>query len=162
MKYPPNIIEFYQHESLDSENRSLNEIWNFSDEDLMHGHDWVQWLFPLENESAFNPDAPILRPIDITIFNKSVEIQENLRTSFFRFLKMLNLRWEDDKVLGESDVWFFKTVNHNWLRFTRVIKSLTVLGLKKEATAFYSFLSHNVEKNEETMESHNFWRKALD
>jgi hypothetical protein len=38
-----------------------------------------------------------------------------------------------------ADVWTMP--NHNWLRITRILRSLTLLGLEREAQALYACLS---------------------
>jgi len=51
----PMIIDFYENAGPDSEGRYLEEIWAWSDDDLMAEHDWIQWLFPTDHESDFIP-----------------------------------------------------------------------------------------------------------
>ena len=53
------------------------------------------------------------------------------------------------------DIWM--RLNHNWLRFTRILKSLTMLGLNDEAMAFFRFL----EKKLGNVPSMDYWRKAV-
>jgi hypothetical protein len=48
------IIDFYRKTSPDSEGRYLEEIWAWSDDELMAEHDWIQRLFPTDHPSAFN------------------------------------------------------------------------------------------------------------
>jgi Opioid growth factor receptor (OGFr) conserved region len=45
---------------VDSEGRKLAEIWAWDFEELECAHDYIQWLFPLMEVSAFNPDAPLV------------------------------------------------------------------------------------------------------
>jgi hypothetical protein len=52
------LTEFYQGTGLDTEGRTLAQIWAFSDEAMEDDHDFIQWLFPLREPSRFNPDAP--------------------------------------------------------------------------------------------------------
>jgi len=155
-----SITAFYQNAGRDIEGRSLEEIWALSDDELMHGHDWIQWLFPTAEESAFNPDAPLLSSSDITICRSHPVIQNNLRTSFYRWLKVLGLTWEDGKISGNGETWVFRTQNHNWLRFSRVIRSLSTLGLRDEAERFCAFaLDHTDPTDSE--DSRAYWKAAL-
>ena len=48
-------------------------------------------------------------------------------------------------------------LNHNWLRFTRILKSLTILGLNDEAMEFFKFLQRKVGN----VQSMSYWRKAV-
>lgn len=155
------ITEFYLNAAPDTEGRYIEQIWQMSDEELLHGHDWVQWLFPLAEESMFNPDAPLLKSHDVIVFKSNPTIRGNLESSFFRFLKVLGLSWEEGKVVGNGDTWIFKTPNHNWLRFTRVIKSLSLCGLPDEALGLYDFLVQNTD-SEQSKDSRPYWKAALE
>jgi hypothetical protein len=58
-------------------------------------------------------------------------------------------------------VWAFP--NHNWLRITRVLRSLWLLGMKKEALAFFErletfYASRRFPIGNDTFE---FWKKAV-
>ena len=129
------VIEFYQGEGRDSEGRTLEEIWGMSDEELMHSHDVIQWLFQLNQESAFNPDAPILTSNDIVLFRLSPQLRENTLTSFHRFLNVLGLSFGDGSVQETKDVGLWAAPNHNWLRITRILRSSSLLGHEEEAKA---------------------------
>jgi hypothetical protein len=133
------VIEFYQGEGRDSEGRTLEEIWGMSDEELMHNDDVIQWLFPLDQESSFNPDAPLLTGRDIVLFRLSPQLRENTLTSFHRFLAVLGLSFEDDSVKETKDVGLWAAPNHNWLRITRILRSSSLLGNEAEAKALLQF-----------------------
>jgi hypothetical protein len=133
------VIEFYQGEGRDSEGRTLEEIWGMSDEELMHSHDVIQWLFQLNQESAFNPDAPILTSNDIVLFRLSPQLRENTLTSFHRFLAVLGLSFGDGQVQETKDVGLWAGPNHNWLRITRILRSSLLLGHEEEAKALLDF-----------------------
>jgi len=154
------IIDFYQNAGPDSEGRYLEEIWAWSDDTLMAEHDWVQWLFPTDHESAFNPDAPILKDRDIAVFRANPELRRNIETSFHRWLKVLGLKWDEGRVVGNGDTYVFKTENHNWLRFSRVIRSLSLLGLREEAEAFLAFVLENTDPRL-SKDSRGYWTDAL-
>jgi len=162
------ITTFYQLAGTDSEGRMLEELWQMSDEELMHHHDVIQWLFPLDKESSFNPDAPVLTAKDIQIFQKSDELRSHLETSFYRFMKVVGVTCEkgDDGKLhrlvflpSSKLTYVWSTPNHNWLRFTRIIRSLTILGNPELARTFLQFCEENVVVPE-AKESLEYWRKA--
>ena len=67
------------------------------------------------------------------------------------------LQLEDRK----PNVW--SGLNHNWLRITRVLRSLTLLDLKAEANEFFALLTElrdtgTVAINDETW---RYWKKAV-
>lgn len=78
MKYTSKIIEFYSLRIPDNRNRLLIDIWHQNDNWLEVTHDYIQWLFPLKEESQFNENAPILKIEDISEFSTSPFLKENL------------------------------------------------------------------------------------
>ncbi len=137
------LLAFYRGEGRDSEGRRLEEIWTWDDNDLEMVHDFIQWLFPLPERSHYNPDAPLLTEQDIRAFRGDPALPARLRRSLERMLRFLGLVLTDDGTVSEGDnfaarvpeVWAH--FNHNWLRITRVLRSLTLLGLEDLARAFY-------------------------
>jgi hypothetical protein len=139
------LLDFYRGEATDVEGRSLRDVWSWDDNRLEEVHDFIQWLFPLPEPSRFNPDAPLLTPEDIAAFRADERLRANLRTSFDRILTFLGLSWEDGAVVEgptfaarAPDVW--SAPNHNWLRISRILRSLTLLGLGDEAAALFARL----------------------
>lgn len=140
------LLDFYREKRPDSEGRSLKEILDWPDDDLEAVHDFIQWLFPLPEPSQFNPDAPLLTTKDIQVFKSDPTLQANLMKSFERILAFLGFSLaEDGKVVeGENfparipDVWAMP--NHNWLRITRILRSMTLLGMEVQAQALYDRL----------------------
>lgn len=142
-----HLLEFYRCNRTDSEGRLLKDIWTWNDEELEEVHDYIQWLFPLEEPSQFNPDAPLLSENDIAAFKSDQLLQANLTNSFQRILTFLGLTVTGDGKVIEgdnfsqriADVWAWP--NHNWLRISRILRSLTLLGMGVQAKAFYEQLS---------------------
>jgi Opioid growth factor receptor (OGFr) conserved region len=138
------LVEFYRGTAPDAEGRTLANLWAFSDREMEAAHDFIQWMFPLREPSRFNPDAPLVTDADVAEFQADPALRDSLRRSFGRFLAFLGLVIEGGRVLGgadfarKSEVWRYP--NHNWLRITRVLASLRMLGLEDEARAFFAFL----------------------
>lgn len=140
------VTNFYSGEGVDAAGRRIDEIWNWDDEQLEDVHDYIQWLFPTPTQSAFNSNAPVLTEADIETFRGSQPLKDRLRKSFLRFLRFLGLTLTEDAHVAEAsnfeerrlDVWEFE--NHNWLRITRVLMSLRMLGLENEARTFFAWL----------------------
>ncbi len=86
------LIDFYRGEAADSEGRTLEEIlgWDYIRLELVH--DFVQWLFPLDEPSAFNPDAPLLTNDDIAAFRRIPPLRENLMRAFEKMLGFYGFR----------------------------------------------------------------------
>jgi hypothetical protein len=141
------LTDFYRGEATDVEGRTIDQIWAWDDEQLEEVHDYIQWLFPTATRSAYHPNAPVLTNGDITVFRASSELCHRLRRSFIRFLHFVGLVTSDDGRVIEGanfderreDIWIYE--NHNWLRVSRVLESLQVLGLEDEANAFLGWLN---------------------
>src|SRR5262245_12275877 len=141
------LLDFYRGAAPDVEGRLLSDIWAWGDEELEDVHDFIQWLFPLPEPSQFNADAPLLTPDDIEAFHADPALRANLRRSFGRILTFLGLERKESGEVVEGpnfaarapDVW--ARPNHNWLRITRILRSLSLLGLRPEAEALYARLA---------------------
>lgn len=59
-KPEPIIVAFYRNQRPDSQRRMIEDIWLWDYQKLEYTHDYIQWLFPLQQKSRFNPDAPLL------------------------------------------------------------------------------------------------------
>jgi len=152
-----DLIGFYLDEQPNPEGRTLSGIWAMSDDELMDTHDVVQWLFPLPDKSQFNPSAPLLTPRHRELFLEDPRLKRNLLKSFHRFLGVFGLAFGNGQVYQVRHVDIWMSLNHNWLRFTRILKCLTLLGLPAEALAFFDFLLHKVGD----VDSLHYWRAAV-
>lgn len=140
------LLDFYRGQGTDSEGRSLEEILAWDDDNLEAVHDFIQWLFPLPEPSQYNPDAPLLSNADIAASRGDPLIRSNLLRSFGRTLSFLGFSLGEDGKLVEAEnfparareVW--AAPNHNWLRITRILRCLTLLGMEAQARALYERL----------------------
>jgi hypothetical protein len=163
------LLDFYRGERLDSEGRSLKEVLAWDDDDLEGVHDFIQWLFPLPEPSQFNPDAPLLTEADIAAFRRDPVLQANLLKSFERILGFLGLSLATDGKVAEGDnfparvpdVWAIP--NHNWLRITRILRSLTLLGMESQAQALYQQLAETYTGRRFPIPANTFryWTEAV-
>ena len=60
------IVLFQLNEGTDSKGRYLNDLWQEDFYFYESCHDYIQWMFPLAEESEYNPDAPVLTEEDIS------------------------------------------------------------------------------------------------
>ena len=122
-----NFENFLTNIEPDYKNRFLNDIWNFTDEDIEHTHDFIQLLFPLNEQSESVFHGYYLNTKSSIINIKSNDLaKSNIVTSSKWFLSFLerNTHWR-------------RRHNHNYLRITRIIKSLRLLVSDEEANKFY-------------------------
>ena len=139
------LSAFYARKGTDDRGRRIDEIWSFSNEELESVHDYIQWLFPLAERSAFNPGAPLLDDETIEQFREDAALRGNLERSLRVMLDFYGLAIAGHEILrvptfgARSRVWLTPH-NHNFLRLTRILKSLSLLGLHDRATQLLACL----------------------
>lgn len=158
------LFFFLQGTGKNLEHRYLHDIWEFSFEELEKNHDYIQWLFPLKEKSRFNPSAPVLS--DVTRY-QTKEIRENMIKSLDVLLDFYGLKRLDGEIVRlerfeKRKDWISKN-NHNYLRMTRILKSLVLFGLEKEAKMFLAQLETIYLENKETIgeKTFQFWKEAV-
>lgn len=147
------ILNFYLNGGMDNKGRTLEKMWGMGSVTLEMSHDYIQWLFPTNEESQHNSKAPILTEADIRGFYNSMLAKKNLINSLKVMLEFYGLELGvsssgEPKISDSSDNnnfsraskrWLTKN-NHNYARFTRMLKSLRLCGLEEYANALYSCL----------------------
>ena len=142
-----NIIDFYLGKPGDF--RPLSEIMNFTDEQMEEVHDYIQWLFPLNESSAFNKGAPVLTKEDIVEFFHSEDLLLEVLKSTRKFF---------DFLYNTRDNWVVE-YDHNHLRITRVLKCLMLFGLHNEAEA--RFTEIKIMTHGHQCQGFSFWEDAV-
>jgi opioid growth factor receptor-like protein len=161
------LLEFHRLRGRDSEGRMLSEIWEWDEDGLENCHDFIQWMFPLAEPSSVNADAPLVTKEEELAFRREPELETARKRSLSVFLQFLGLSMAEDGnvVRGENfavraGVW--KYSNHNWLRITRMLKSLRLLGLEKEAGAVWLCVKELHDQDGLVSEhSFKFWEDAM-
>lgn len=159
----------------------VHGVW--SDEKLDACHDYIQWLFPTDEPSQFC-NAPLVSEEDKVLFQTDEELGNRLTSAAKRFFEFLGLdltvmedEVTDDEVTFDPTVivvrgdnfserrpYVWKEFNHNWLRITRVLRSLQVLGCAELAQAFFVCLQglRDSEGIAESGTSFSHWEKAME
>ena len=119
------IVGFLEGKLPDHRGRILAMLLQQTDHQAETNHDYIQWLFPLDEPSRSVNGAPVLTELDIDEIRQSSLAQANLAESARWFLGFLE----------RDDRWITK-YNHNHLRINRVIKSLRLLTSDKAADEF--------------------------
>ena len=119
------IVGFLEGKTPDHRGRTLAMVLQQTDHQAEATHDYIQWLFPLDEPSRSVNGAPVLTELDIDEIKESSLAQGNLAKSASWFLGFLE----------RNQHWFTK-YDHNHLRITRVIKSLRLLASDKAADEF--------------------------
>ena len=161
-----NLVSFYDDAATDNRGRKLNDIQSWSHDKLETVHDYIQWLFPLDEGSAFNASAPILDKATIAEFRARPDLQKNVRRSFMRMLRFYG--FTDGAAIAPAANFdqcarnWLNPGNHNHLRITRILKSLRLLGLEQEAAAFFAALAKVRETRRDaiTEATFGYWMRA--
>ena len=148
-----NFENFLINAEPDFKNRFLNDIWNFSDEDIEHTHDFIQLLFPLneQSESVFH----------CYYLNTKTSI-DNIKTNHLAKINIVKSSKWFLSFLKRNSHWRRKH-DHNYLRVTRVIKSLRLLVSDEEADIFYKlFMELLDDRHKEKINSItlSYWENA--
>ena len=166
------LVAFYRGEGRDHRGRLLSHIHQYSFDSLERHHDYIQWLFPLPEPSGANPSAPLLTAEDIAAFAQEEPLRNALLQSFRLMLQFYGLELVEDRdsitiARGEffneySPLWLTRG-NHNFLRITRILRSLSLLGLRRYAAAFLECLEGIYEEVSSTIgdTTMGYWRQAL-
>ncbi|MDA1319926.1 MAG: opioid growth factor receptor-related protein [Proteobacteria bacterium] len=119
------IVSFLEGKAPNHRGRILAMLLQQTDHQAETTHDYIQWLFPLNEPSRSVNGVPVLTELEIDEIRQSSLAQANLAESARWFLGFLE----------RNDHWIIK-YNHNHLRITRVIKSLRLLASDKAADEF--------------------------
>lgn len=146
------LLDFHRGTGTDHAGRRREEILAWGPERLEGVHDYIQWLFPLTEPSAYNPWAPSLARDDIAAFHADPVLRDRLRHALLVMLAFYGLSGEDAEsgekgrcirpgpdFASRAGVWLTPG-NHNHLRLTRILKSLTLLGLPAYARSLLECL----------------------
>jgi hypothetical protein len=146
------IIKFLEGSEKDLQGRFIKDIWNYSDNEIESIHDFIQVLFPLDEQSKnsssrfFIQDQALIPAIQSSEF-----AQANFKQSYKWFLGFLgrNSKWQ-------------KGYDHNQLRITRIIKSLNLLSSYENALAFYQSMVKLIKDDHSISQTtYDYWVGAL-
>ncbi len=147
--------------------RRLSDIWRWDNDRLESCHTYIQWLFPTDIESSAIPGSPVLTKEELEHIRVPCAAQANMRASFGVFLCFLGLERKEGGFIERGDfesraeIWLSDN-NHNYLRISRVLRSLSLAGLNKEAGALYDFLhTLYLDGREIGAENLSFWQDSL-
>ncbi len=162
------LLLFYAGERFDHAGRRFDEILAWDRRRLEMVHDYIQWMFPLPEASRFNPDAPLLSSTDIAAFHSTPHLQGRALAALDVMLEFYGLiraagAIKRGPAFNKSHHWL-TPLNHNHLRFTRILLFLRHIGLEAVAsqllTTLQDIASHEGREaiSERTL---SFWADAL-
>jgi hypothetical protein len=107
----------------------------------------------LPESSAFNPYAPSLSTQDIESLKHSPVAKRNLKSAALRMLTFY-----------QRTTHWLTPINHNHLRISRIIRSLSLILGPEEAKKFHDEIMHLVELAGHPVSSQalDHWRRAAE
>lgn len=162
----------------DNKGRRLEDFWEKGNILLELSHNYIQWLFPLTTKSEHNSQAPVLTDEDIKILSTNAIAKKNMIRSLMLMLRFYGLEiieYSQDNIeispIDDSSAncfeirsrYWLRKENHNYLRITRIMKSLRLFGLDIYAEALFKCLC-NIYGNTKAISEKTFvyWKKAMD
>ena len=165
-----DLLTFYRGEAPDYLGRRLVDIWAWDDNQLEMVHNYIQVLFPLRDPSLFSMYAPLLNDAIVADFRGDERLRANLDASFVRMLRFYGFRLDTDSgkvsradnFASRAQEWV-APFDHNYRRITRILLSLSDLGLQQRAQAFFEALTelYRERPREIGEETFGFWRNAV-
>lgn len=142
-----NAVEFYNGGVLEN-GLSYEAAMTFRENYLEGHHSYIQYLFPTDEPSMFNIDAPILDEEQIKQFRTRTDLRYKLFAAFDKMLDFYGFKHEtnDFRIVPKTDInpdtchWLCYG-DHNYLRITRILKCLKLCGLEYFANKFYEALT---------------------
>ena len=182
-------ITIFLHEGgRDPLGRTHDEMLQYSMDRMEECHDYIQWLFPLHEESAYAQVYPVLLPAEAALLAASPHARRRMRLSLAR----LRLFWglcdeaaaaaaaaaaaHDDDGAAASLVMdarallsgvvparvrlWARPYDHNLLRVTRALRSLRLLGLHGEAASLFAEVDAVAQAQGLDERTRAYWSKA--
>lgn len=145
------LCNFFASRAKDDEGRDLSTIIAYSDQELEVIHNYVQWLFPLPEPSAYYSNAPLLSSLEIFEIKNDPTALNGFNTGLQRirsFYKNTS-HWASDE-------------NHNLRRITRIIKSTKLICNKSVSDDFFRFIMHRCSELQfaPPADAINYWIQA--
>ncbi|PNJ86505.1 OGFRL1 isoform 1 [Pongo abelii] len=121
--------------------------WKGDYEKLEHNHTYIQWLFPLR-EQGLNFYAKELTTYEIEEFKKTKEAIRRFLLAYKMMLEFFGIKLTDKTgnvaraVNWQERFHHLNESQHNYLRITRILKSLGELGYESFKSPLVKFILH--------------------
>ena len=161
-----DFVEFYSNEKKNANGVSIGMILQYDDALREEVHNFIQWLFPIDSWSAYEPKAPIVNYLIKYAFKNNKLLRDTQIKAFIFMLDHFGLQYVGDEIekgeLFESRKKRLRSGNHNLRRITRILRSLYLLDQKTLALKFFKFLTEL--KSDEvyiTLDTYQYWDNAV-
>jgi hypothetical protein len=162
------IVSFYDGTGTDHRGRPLDDLLAFGHDELEQHHDFIQWLFPLTVPSGVLDEARLVDEGTRKAFRERPELRANLRRALavmldFYGLALIDGRIEKSESFASRAARWLRPGNHNFLRLTRIMTSLSLLGEPALAAALQACLEGLYAEQPERIGpvTIRYWRAAI-
>jgi hypothetical protein len=151
----------------------LSGILAEDDDWLEAKHNYIQWLFPLKKPSEAVPGSPIISDQEVELFRNDITLKSNLMLSYQRMLRFYGFNLvvgiNDNPIVvkgsnfDQRESKWLRPHNHNFLRISRIMESLTLLGLPDMASIFFVDLEVLFHEKSSTIgwTTYHYWEQAV-
>mmetsp|Transcript_34923 Transcript_34923/g.96461 ORF Transcript_34923/g.96461 Transcript_34923/m.96461 type:complete len:276 (-) Transcript_34923:59-886(-) len=167
------LLAFLRGTGTDCQGRWLDEILTWDFNRMERCHDYVQWIFPTDEASRFNLRAPLLTAELASVVRGDAQALAAIRKALHKFCAFLGLEVTYEPLVVSKASHFEERVpvcwrggglmgtggNHNWLRISRVLHCLRLVGLDAEAAALFAFLETLPQQGVKCDAAIVHWRK---
>ena len=153
------LVSFYEGKGTDGSGRLFEFVLSQDDDWWESTHDFIQWVFPLNERSLYNPEAPLITGADVEAFKTDSKIRRNFARACDRFDVFLGLApLRKDKL----ERWG-RPGDHNLLRVSRYLKSMVLTGMQHRPLTTFETLTGPMVKNATRIpvESIEIWKQSV-
>jgi hypothetical protein len=138
------VLDFYRLSRTNHDGLYFSDYLKYDRGQLEDDHHYIQWLFPLDTSSLYSPYAPLLTESEIDAFKGDYAALTRMIAALRMMLEFYGLKLFDIDVSPTVQIQpndndriseWAQDGNHNLLRLTRILKSLTLMGLNQYAEA---------------------------
>lgn len=149
---PLPLHAFLAGQGHDGAGRTVHDVLAFSRREIETVHDFVQWLFPNRQPSAFE-DAPVLTDAESAAIRADPAALAHFRAGITMMMRFYAVT---DRWLGPMD--------HNQLRITRILTAASELISTMEARRLLAELEARADAPGSAVpkRTRRFWREAAD
>lgn len=153
-------LEFYQNKikSKPFPGNTINDMlkWKGDYGMLERNHRYIQWLFPIPEGNGLNASAQALMDNEAQEMKNDKKIQKRILDAFKMMLDFYGMELKDTNhgVFKRTSKWkeryeHLNRSRHNFMRITRILKSLGELGYERLQAPWVMFLLSEAQTAEE-------------
>lgn len=146
--------------------RTHEQILSMSDFKLETTHNYIQWLFPLNTPSRY-ADSIVLTDEMILSFQSDKDILDNMHRAFERMMRFYGFgrNGQGQLIIASSRIkmrmtWLNRN-NHNFLRLTRILRSLHLFGMSDLEHELFAILHSLANEYTFLTDPYEYWKDAV-